>query len=81
MIKANNWGNDLLYQTPLAFSCIFAGAGIYTSEGDPSVRLQLKNTKQQLAHWSKMYAWGFRYMQLFVIGGTVSALTAYYQSK
>ena len=81
MTKVNNLGNEFLYQAPLVFSALFAGVAIYTSEGDPSVRLQLNNIKQQLAHWSKMFYWGFKWNQLFVLGGTAAAITAYCKSN
>ena len=45
------------------------------------MRKLLGNTKQQLAHWSKMYNWGLKVMPIFVAGGTASAVAAYVQTK
>ena len=51
------------------------------SEGDPAVREQLENTKDQIRHWSKLYSWGASKMPILVAGGTISALAAYHQSQ
>lgn len=81
MSKTQDLATNLLYQTPAAFSFIFAGAALYTSEGDPSVRELLINTKQQLAHWSKMYNWGLKFMPLFALAGAGSAISTYFKTQ
>ena len=79
--QINNLGTEILYEAPGAFALLFAGAGFYLSEGDPTVRDQLTNTKQKLTHWSKMYNWGFKFMPILVLGGSASAFAAYFKTK
>lgn len=79
--EIENLGTQLLYEAPGAFALLFAGAAIYLSEGDPAVREELENTKQQLRHWAKMYRWGLKIMPIFVVGGASTAVAAYIQSK
>jgi hypothetical protein len=79
--EIKNLGQEILYAAPGAFTLLFAGAGGYMSQGDPAVRDQLENTKHQVRHWAKCYQWGARYMPLLVLGGTITSVAAYQQSK
>ena len=81
MLKENSVLTDVLYQTPLAFSCLFAGANLYIINGDPAARLLLSNKKQQVAHWSKMFFWGLKVFPVVVFGGAGAAIGAYYKSN
>ena len=79
--KIENLGTKILYEVPSACALLFAGTAAYMSEGDPPVREQLDNTKQQLRHWSKLYAWGAAKMPILIAAGAISAAAAYHQSK
>lgn len=76
-----NLGQKILYETPGTCALLFAGIAAYCSEGDPPVREQLDNTKHQLRHWSKMYAWGAKFMPILVAAGTLASIGCYRQSK
>jgi hypothetical protein len=39
--QINNLSQELLFEVPTAFACLFAGSALYMSELDPLVRAQL----------------------------------------
>ena len=77
----DNIGQRILYEAPAAAALLFVGAAGYIAEGDPAVREQLDQPKDQLKHWRKVFLWGATRMSALVVGGTITAIAAYFQTK